>query len=90
MDWMNQLREEIGDDVVFTDPTTRLAYSFDATPNYQAMPDAIVAPRSTEHVQAVLRLCHIHRIPVVPVGRRRTSPVGRRHSPVVSSWTSGI
>ncbi len=66
MDWMNQLREEIGADVVFTDPTTRLAYSFDATPNYQAMPDAIVAPRS--HVQTVLRLCHTYRIPVVPRG----------------------
>ncbi len=68
MDWMTQLREEIGADVVFTDSTTRLAYSFDATPNYQAMPDAIVAPRSTEDVQAVLRLCHEHRIPVVPRG----------------------
>ena len=68
MDWMNQLRDQIGTDIVFTDQTTRLAYSFDATPNYQAMPDAIVAPRSTEDVQAVLRLCHAHHIPIVPRG----------------------
>lgn len=68
MEWINHLQTELGYEIVFTDATTRLAYSFDATPNYQAMPDAVVAPRSTEDVRTVLRLCHTHRVPVIPRG----------------------
>lgn len=68
MDWLDQLRNELGDDVVFSDATTRLAYSFDATPNYQAMPDAVVAPRSTADVQTALRLCNTYRVPVIARG----------------------
>lgn len=68
MEFMDQLRRSLGDEAVYTDPTTLLAYSFDATPNYQAMPDAVVAPRSTEDVRTVLRLCNAHRVPIVPRG----------------------
>ncbi|MCT4782561.1 FAD-binding oxidoreductase, partial [Exiguobacterium himgiriensis] len=68
MDWINHLQTEVEDDIIFTDATTRLAYSFDATPNYQAMPDAVVAPRSTKDVQAIMRICHTYRVPVIPRG----------------------
>ena len=30
MEWINHLQTELGDEIVFTDATTRLAYSFDA------------------------------------------------------------
>lgn len=46
----------------------RLVYSYDATPQFQSMPDAVVAPRSTKEVSRILKLCNTHRIPVVPRG----------------------
>lgn len=46
----------------------RLVYSYDATPQYQSMPDAVVAPRCTDEVSRILKLCNTHRIPVVPRG----------------------
>lgn len=68
MECIEHLRHSLGEDIVFTDPTTLLAYSFDATPGYHAMPDAVVAPRSITDVQTVLRLCNNHHLPVVPRG----------------------
>ncbi|NMH85431.1 glycolate oxidase subunit GlcD [Heyndrickxia coagulans] len=46
----------------------RLVYSYDASPQFQAMPDAVVAPRNKAEVQAVVKLCNKYRIPVVPRG----------------------
>ncbi|WP_211062094.1 glycolate oxidase subunit GlcD [Heyndrickxia faecalis] len=46
----------------------RLVYSYDASPQFQAMPDAVVAPRNKAEVQAVVKLCNEYRIPVVPRG----------------------
>ncbi len=34
----------------------------------QGSPAALVRPRTTEHVAGVLRVCHEHRVPVVPQG----------------------
>ncbi|MEA3319766.1 MAG: glycolate oxidase subunit GlcD [Bacillota bacterium] len=49
-------------------PSEKLVYSYDATPNYQAMPDAIIVPRNTEDVSKIVKLCNEHRIPLVPRG----------------------
>ncbi|EXX84741.1 FAD-binding protein [Paenibacillus darwinianus] len=46
----------------------RLAYSYDATPNFQALPDAVLMPQTTEQIRAILRLCDESRIPIVPRG----------------------
>ena len=46
----------------------RLVYSYDATPQFQSMPDAVIAPRSTQEVSEVLRLLNNNNIPVVPRG----------------------
>lgn len=46
----------------------RLVYSYDASPQFQAMPDAVVAPRNKAEVQAIVKLCNEYRIPVVPRG----------------------
>ncbi|WP_409275330.1 glycolate oxidase subunit GlcD [Neobacillus sp. SCS-31] len=48
--------------------TSRLVYSYDATPNYQALPEAVISPRNTREVSEVLKICNEHRIPVVPRG----------------------
>ena len=46
----------------------RLVYSYDATPNFQSMPDAIVSPRNAEEVSEILKLCNEFKVPIVPRG----------------------
>ncbi|NWQ39713.1 glycolate oxidase subunit GlcD [Bacillus sp. EB106-08-02-XG196] len=46
----------------------RLVYSYDATPNFQSMPDAIVSPRNTEEVSEILKICNQYGVPIVPRG----------------------
>lgn len=46
----------------------RLVYSYDATPNFQSIPDAVVSPRNTEEVSKILQLCNENKIPIVPRG----------------------
>lgn len=47
---------------------TLLVYSYDATPNFQHMPDAVVSPRNTTEVSEIIKLCNQHQIPIVPRG----------------------
>lgn len=54
----------VGEDNVDTSNMGRLTYSYDATPNFQAMPDAVIAPRNTNEVAEVLKICNTHKIPV--------------------------
>lgn len=46
----------------------KLVYSYDATPNFQALPDGVVSPRNTNEVSEILKVCNEHKIPVVPRG----------------------
>eukprot|EP00761_Pharyngomonas_kirbyi_P012323 gb/GECH01012350.1/.p1 GENE.gb/GECH01012350.1/~~gb/GECH01012350.1/.p1 ORF type:complete len:554 (+),score=120.61 gb/GECH01012350.1/:1-1662(+) len=45
-------------------------HSSDASYHPPTEPDAVVYPRNTDEVSAVLRVCHQHRIPVTPCGTR--------------------
>nr|MBO2469691.1 glycolate oxidase subunit GlcD [Bacillota bacterium] len=63
-----ELVTAVGAAHVRDDPEALLAYSYDATPLFQAMPAAVVFPGNTEEVAAVLRIASRHRIPVVPRG----------------------
>ncbi len=47
---------------------TLYAYSYDATPGFQAMPDCVVSPRNTKEVASIVKLCNEHKIPIVPRG----------------------
>jgi glycolate oxidase len=58
----------VGSDRVIADVDGRRAYETDALTAYRRMPLAVVLPRSTEEVAAVLRYCHRERIKVVPRG----------------------
>ncbi|WP_085507852.1 glycolate oxidase subunit GlcD [Thalassobacillus devorans] len=58
----------VGADNVQDSKASLLVYSYDATPQFQSMPDAVVAPRNTDEVAEVLKLCNEHHIPVVPRG----------------------
>ncbi|MFX3618134.1 MAG: glycolate oxidase subunit GlcD [Sporolactobacillus sp.] len=69
---LNKLKERlieiIGAENVDDSTSGRLVYSYDATPNYQSLPDLVVAPRNTEEVAAVLRLCNETLTPVYSRG----------------------
>ncbi|WP_026571165.1 glycolate oxidase subunit GlcD [Sediminibacillus sp. JSM 1682029] len=58
----------VGKENVETSQASKLVYSFDATPQFQAMPDAIVSPRSASEVAQVVKWCNEQEIPVVPRG----------------------
>lgn len=53
---------------VIDDPAETRAYECDALSAYRCPPLAVVLPRSTAEVAAVLRICHEERVPVVPRG----------------------
>ncbi|MBC9957794.1 FAD-binding oxidoreductase [Yimella sp. cx-51] len=69
MDAVQELVDELGADVVRTSSEQREAYRYDwARDPEAALPVAVVLPRSTAHVQAVMRWATKHRVPVVPRG----------------------
>ncbi len=55
-------------DAVIHDATETRAYECDALTAYRCPPLAVVLPRTTEEVAAVLRICHDEGVPVVPRG----------------------
>jgi glycolate oxidase len=46
----------------------RLVYSYDATPNFQSMPDAVISPRNKQEVAEIVKVCNKYKIPIVPRG----------------------
>ncbi|KEO80950.1 FAD-binding oxidoreductase [Tumebacillus flagellatus] len=64
----SQLRAIVGDRWMMDSPNDLYVYSYDATPLYQAMPDAVVMPASVEEVSAVLKVANQFRIPIVSRG----------------------
>jgi len=64
----HQLRSIVGDRWYLDTPNELYAYSYDATPLYQAMPDCVAMPGSVEEVAAILKLADQHRVPVVSRG----------------------
>ncbi|MFC0273124.1 glycolate oxidase subunit GlcD [Metabacillus herbersteinensis] len=45
-----------------------LVYSYDATPQFQSLPDAVIAPRNAKEIADIVKLCNEHQIPIVPRG----------------------
>ncbi|MBI4307417.1 MAG: FAD-binding protein, partial [Chloroflexi bacterium] len=64
---LQDLRAIVGEEYVRAGTAQLIAYSYDAT-FQQAPPDAVVLPRTTEQVAAVLRLANREGIPVIPRG----------------------
>lgn len=68
-DVVHPLRRDLGPDRLFTDPDQMPAYLRDrADWAEHGQPIAVVRPRTTAEVQAVVEFCAVHRIPIVPRG----------------------
>lgn len=63
-----QLIEIAGNENVDDTTSGRLVYSYDATPNFQALPEIVVAPRTAEEIAAVLKVCAETSTPVYTRG----------------------
>ncbi|MFC7703059.1 FAD-linked oxidase C-terminal domain-containing protein [Plastorhodobacter daqingensis] len=63
-----RLQEVLPQDAVIHDSAETRAYECDALTAYRCPPLAVVLPRSTAEVSAVLRICHEEGVPVVPRG----------------------
>ncbi|WP_134698484.1 FAD-binding oxidoreductase [Ammoniphilus sp. YIM 78166] len=64
----NQFIAIVGSKYYLDSPNELYAYSYDATPIYQSMPDAVIMPETTQEVSDILKLANEHLIPVVPRG----------------------
>ena len=60
----------VGDDKVKTDPDSLETFGKDWTKIYPPNPSAIVFPKTTEQVQAIVKFANEHRVALVPSGGR--------------------
>ena len=66
----NQLKAIVGDDKVKTDPDSLETFGKDWTKIYPPNPSAIVFPKTTEQVQAIVKFANEHQVALVPSGGR--------------------
>jgi len=67
---LEELRALLGEGGVLATEAARFTYEADALTLERAMPDAVVLPRSTDEVAAIVRWAHAHRILSPRAGRR--------------------
>ncbi len=65
---LNELRALLGTKGLLTDTSERLAYSYDNS-RREALPDAVALPTSADQVQALVRFCRQHSLPMTARGR---------------------
>ena len=63
-----QLTTLVGSDVVRSDAVSLQAYSHDATPMFEGLPEVIVAPRNTAEVSKIVKFAHDTRTPIIARG----------------------
>ena len=67
-DLVAQLIALVGSDVVRSDAVSLQAYSRDATPMFEGLPEVIVAPRNTEEVSKIVKFAHDTKTPIIARG----------------------
>jgi len=65
---INKLQEITGKENVLTSPEELFVYSYNALHFQQQMPEAVVIPKSTEHISSIMKLANEERFGVVPRG----------------------
>ena len=63
-----ELSAAVGTDGIITGPSQLQTYECDGLTNFRVLPGAVVLPRNTQQVQAVVRLCAQQGIPFVSRG----------------------
>ncbi len=63
-----ELREAVGADGLITGASQLQTYECDGLTNFRVLPGAVVLPRTTEQVQAAVRICARHKLPFVSRG----------------------
>ncbi|RLB32505.1 MAG: hypothetical protein DRH11_11465, partial [Deltaproteobacteria bacterium] len=67
MSIIEEISEIVGPDRVFSDRIECLCYSRDMSV-HQGVPDAVIFPKTTEQVSAIMKLAHRDKIPVTARG----------------------
>jgi glycolate oxidase len=65
---LNSFRAALGVGGLITEPSELKTYECDGLTNFRVLPSAVLLPESSEQVQAVVRICHQHKIPFVARG----------------------
>lgn len=65
---IKQFIEIVGEENIETSKMSLYSYSYDATPNFQSVPDLVIAPRDTKEVSKIVKICNEHKIPLTPRG----------------------
>src|SRR5438477_7281517 len=66
--FLDKLAAAVGSSGLLRDPAELITYESDALTHLRETPGAVVLPTSSAEVQAVVRLCHEHRVPFVARG----------------------
>ncbi len=69
-DLINQLKEIVGSEYVFTDTSTLETYGQDWSKLYKPDAMVIVKPANSEEVASIIKLCLKHNVSIVPSGGR--------------------
>ena len=81
-----RLEAVLGKGAVIHDEAETRAYECDGLTAYRCPPLAVVLPRTTEEVAAVLKLCHEMQVPVVPRGAGTSLAGARCRRRTASFW----
>ena len=64
------LRRIVGDDGLIAGEQELLVYECDAYTMERHLPGVVVLPRTTEEIVSIVRLCALHRLPIMRVSFR--------------------
>src|SRR5699024_7699733 len=65
---LQKLTEVCGNKHVKSDQATLLAYSYDSTSQFQALPSAVISPKDKHEIASIVHICNTYKIPIVPRG----------------------
>jgi glycolate oxidase len=65
---LSKLCSIVGRENFLDSPEDKIAYSYDGTPLLKQLPDAVIVPRSVEHIAKILKLANEEAFGVVPRG----------------------
>lgn len=69
-DFLNALQGILADNQIKTDPDSLAYWGCDWTRHFEPKPCAVAFPKSTQEVQAIVKLCNEHRVVITPSGGR--------------------